>query len=92
MWMALAAGPQGTTQQVIEGYELELLHPSAWLNVVSFYFKIEGGKMEVEELGKKTLASMKKAIEAYTKKNGASAERIDSPYVKYQEKYTVKAR
>lgn len=83
---------QGTTQKVVEGYELELLHPSAWLNIVSFWFKIEGGNLEVEELGKKTLASMKKSIEAYTKKQGASAERIESPYVKYNEKFTVKAQ
>lgn len=79
----MSNAPQQTSQ-VREGYEIEVKAPAGWLAIVSLYFEKEGLKeTDMEKMGKKTLNSMKKTVEALA----IQGEFIKSPYLIYNETF-----
>lgn len=80
---------EGSSAQVRESYEIEILKPAGWLNIVQLYFEHEGMTEDVVKLEKKTLGSMKKFCESLAMKSDI---KISSPFIKYTEKFKTVAK
>ncbi len=81
---AIADVPQQVSQ-VRTGYEIEVKRPAGYMQIANFYFEKEGlSVLDMEKLGRKTLAQMKSFCEAYALKTG---EVIQSPYLVYHETF-----
>lgn len=82
--------PEESTTQVREGVKIEVLHPSGYLLIVSFYFQNGFEGKTVEELGKRTLAQMVAFAEKSAMKD--DKKRIESQYIKYSETFKTVAK
>lgn len=71
------------------GYEITVLAPTGYLNIVQAYFNNEGLSKKVDYLEKRTLGQMKKFCEELAHKSG---EKLDSPFLVYTETIKTTAK
>jgi hypothetical protein len=64
-----------------QGFEITVLHPAGYLQIISFYFEREGKNQTVEKLAGMKLESMKTFCEKHAHKTG---EKIDNKFIKYE--------
>jgi hypothetical protein len=62
-----------------QGFEITVLHPAGYLQIISFYFEREGKNQTVEKLAGMKLESMKTFCEKHAHKTG---EKIDNKFIK----------
>jgi len=72
--------------QVRTSLKITVTHQSAWVEIFTHFMQIEGMKLGIDELGKKSLNQMKAACEKHATKTG---ELINSKYIKYEEDFTA---
>lgn len=78
--------PNASKAQVRTAVKMIITHQSAWVEVFTRYMQIEGMKLGIDELGKKSLNQMKAACEKNTVKTG---DLIESKYIKYEDDFTA---
>lgn len=67
-----------------QGYEIEVLHPAAWVQIFQLWWEHEGKSLEAEKIEKKTMSAMKKACESLAHKKNI---KIESQFLKYNETF-----
>lgn len=72
--------------QVRTSLKIVVTHQSAWVEIFTHFMQIEGMKLGIDELGKKSLNQMKASCEKHATKTG---ELITSKYIKYEEDFTA---
>lgn len=78
---AIDATPDNAAPEARTGYEITVLHQAGWVEIFQLWYQNEGVKLGVEEMGKKSLNSMKTWAENHAKKND---EKLSSKYLKYE--------
>lgn len=76
-----------TPSQERTGYNITVTHPAGYAPIFSFWFENEGSNLAMDAIEKRTVKQMKSLCEKVAHKTG---EKIQSPYIKYEE--VVKTR
>ena len=71
------------------GYEIKISGALGYMPIMNFWFEKEGKNCPFDALEKVNVGRMKKFCEVYAHKND---EKIESPYLKYEEVYAQKAK
>ena len=71
------------------GFEIKILHPSAYMQIFALWFELEGKDLPMDTLEKRTIKQMKSFCESYAHKND---QFIESKYIKYEETVKVRAK
>ena len=79
---AIADGPNAPEAR--QGYEIEILHPAAYVQIFQLWFDKEGKNLPVDKIGATKLDQMKAWAEKHAHKNG---EMIESKFMKYEPSY-----
>ena len=79
---AIADGPNAPESR--QGYEIEILHPAAYIQIFQLWFDKEGKNLPVDKIGATKLDQMKAWAEKHAHKNG---EMIESKFMKYEPSY-----
>lgn len=75
--------------QVRTGYNIIVKAPAGYMLIFQQWWNIEGSKLAIDKFDKKSLGQMKSACEKHAHKTG---EKIDSPFIKYENDYNVAAK
>lgn len=67
-----------------QGYEMKITHQVGYMLVFQFWFEREGKSLSLDKLEKKSLGQMVAFCEKHAHKTN---EKIDSPYIKYEESF-----
>lgn len=75
-----------TTQapEARQGYEIEILHPAAFVQIFQLWFENEGKNLPVDKIGNTKLDQMKAWAEKHAHKNDV---KIESKFLKYEPSY-----
>jgi len=80
---------QDSPTQERTGYNIIVTHPAGYVQIFQFWFEDEGSNLSMEAIEKRTVKQMKAHCEKIAHKTG---EKIQSPYIRYEEIVKTKAR
>ncbi len=76
-------------KQVRTGYGITVTHQKGWAEIFHFWWTHEGNDLPLDKIARKNMEQMKTFAQNYAHKNG---EKIQSPYLKYEETFKAVAR
>lgn len=72
------------TPEARQGFEIEILHPAAYVQIFQLWFEKEGKNLPVTKIGNTKLDQMKAWAEKLAHKTG---EKIESKFIRYEETF-----
>lgn len=69
-----------------QGYEIEILHPAAWVQIFQLWFENEGKGLAIEKIGNTKMDQMKTWAEKHAHKNDV---KIESKFLMYSPSFTA---
>lgn len=77
--LAQVESETGAIASTRKATKIEVINQAGWLEIISFYFRNEGNKLSVDDLGKKKLDTMK----TFAEKAARAGEFIESKNLRY---------
>jgi hypothetical protein len=75
-----------TAPEARQGYDIEILHPAAWVQIFQLWFENEGKGLAIDKIGNTKMDQMKTWAEKHAHKNDV---KIESKFLKYNPSFTA---